>query len=317
MNRSTACIKMLLLLKARSFMTRNELAKELHTNTRNILEYKKLIEEAGYVIKSTVGKYGGYRLASGALLPVVGFRTEEVRALREADEYLKNHQDFLQYPNFKNAIDKLQANTTLHYDETGVYIQQEQGVITNKLKQFIQVCEYAKAEKRAVDIHYKSMHAQDFKTVRIHPYEILNYKGAYYCLAYSLKASAYRSFKFSEERMSGAALSHVSFVRDSSFCLKDHIGISGLVKDELYELDMLLYKESAVILSEKQIGIRPMMEWIDKETLHFTTIMEGKINVITFILSLGNQCKLLAPQSIQQEIAKIAKDMLEQYSYST
>lgn len=316
MNRSAACIRMLLLLKARGFMTRSELAKELNVNRRNIREYKKELEEAGYVIESTLGKFGGYKLHKNALLPIVGLNGEEVRAIREADEYLKSHTDFLLYSQFKNAIDKIQANTALHYDDTGVYMQQEQGNITKKMKDCIQLCEYAKKEGIVVDIVYKSINADVYQKVRIHPYEILNYKGAYYCFAYSLKAKDYRNFKFSEERMQGVSLSSAHFQRDPSFHLKEHIGITGLMKDEIYELDMLLYKESAVLISEKQIGIQPVMEWIDKDTLHFTTIMEGKINVITFVMSLGNQCKLLAPLSIQQEIIKIAKDMLSQYSYS-
>lgn len=316
MKRSAACIRMLLLLKARGFMTRSDLAKELDVNKRNILEYKKELEEAGYVIETTYGKFGGYKLHKHALLPVVGLRNEEIRALREADEYLKSHTDFLLYAQFKDAIDKIQANTALQYDDTGVYMQQEQVNITKKMKAYIQRCEYAKKESLAVDIIYKSIHADEYQKVRIHPYEILNYKGAYYCFAYSLKAKDYRNFKFSEERMMEVNLSTAHFVRDPAFHLKEHIGITGLMKDEIYELDMLLYKESAVLISEKQVGIQPMMTWIDKDTLHFKTIMEGKINVITFIMSLGNQCKLLAPKSIQQEIIKNAKDMLAHYSYS-
>ena len=50
------------------FMTREELAQELNTNVRNILEYRKELEEVGYVIEGTTGKYGGYQLKSGTLL---------------------------------------------------------------------------------------------------------------------------------------------------------------------------------------------------------------------------------------------------------
>ena len=41
MKRCAACIRMLQLLRSRGFMTREELARELDTNVRNILEYRK------------------------------------------------------------------------------------------------------------------------------------------------------------------------------------------------------------------------------------------------------------------------------------
>ena len=55
MKRCAACIRMLQLLRSRGFMTREELAQELDTNVRNILEYRKELEEAGYVIEGTTG----------------------------------------------------------------------------------------------------------------------------------------------------------------------------------------------------------------------------------------------------------------------
>ena len=46
MGKSANCIRMLLLLKARGFLTKEELAQLLETNIRNISEYRKELEEA-------------------------------------------------------------------------------------------------------------------------------------------------------------------------------------------------------------------------------------------------------------------------------
>ncbi len=43
-------------------MSSKDLSNELHTNPRNIREYKKELVEAGFPIKFTVGHYGGYEL---------------------------------------------------------------------------------------------------------------------------------------------------------------------------------------------------------------------------------------------------------------
>ena len=120
MKRCAACIRMLQLLRSRGFMTREELAQELDTNVRNILEYRKELEEAGYVIEGTTGKYGGYQLKSGTLLPVAGLYEEELRSLQESRRYLESHRDFLPYATYCRAIDKFLATTTLQVRESGV-----------------------------------------------------------------------------------------------------------------------------------------------------------------------------------------------------
>ena len=59
MNRTGLTIKMLTLLKARGKMSTKELAEELETNPRNIREFRKELELAGYVVEETRGRYGG------------------------------------------------------------------------------------------------------------------------------------------------------------------------------------------------------------------------------------------------------------------
>lgn len=313
MKRSAACIRMLQLLHSRGFMTREELAKELDTNVRNISEYRKVLEEVGYEIEGTTGKYGGYQLKSGALLPVAGLYEEELHALKEARSYLGSHRDFLLYRDFCSAIDKFHATTTKKTRESGVYVE-ESVHLSDALISMIRVCELGREKGLAVALDYKGMRASTSETVIIHPYEIINVKGSYYCLAYSLKAKDFRNFKFSEERMKQARLCQRSFVRDVDFRIEDHIGKTGLIKDELIALDLYVYGEHALLVSEKKPGISPKMEWVEENTLHLKTIMEGRIHAQSFVLSLGNQCRVIAPQSLKQEIGKIVQDMISLYS---
>lgn len=316
MNRSAKCITMLCLLKSRGFMTRDQLALELQVNKRNILDYKKELECAGYEFESSTGKYGGYRLKKSTLLPVLAFHEDEYNAIKEASRYLKSHSDFIMYPQFQKAMDKVHSTTNMESSEYGIYMDDEQPMISNQIKLMIQTCVEAKNEQKAVSLWYQSMNASAFEKILIHPYEILNYKGAYYCLAYSLKAKDYRNFKFSEERMKDVSMTQTSFMKDKSFAMKDHIGNIGLIKGDVYELELLLFHETALLIAEKRIGLHPIMEWIDKDTLRLKTLMEGKYEVIKFILSLGNQCELVSPLSLKEEIGKIIKDMYDRYYIS-
>ena len=59
MNRAALCIRMLTLLNSRGLLSKTELAELLETNVRNIPEFKRELEIAGYTIDSIPGRYGG------------------------------------------------------------------------------------------------------------------------------------------------------------------------------------------------------------------------------------------------------------------
>ena len=113
--------------------------------------------------------------------------------------------------------------------------------------------------------------------------------------------------------MKQVQVSDVKFQRDADFQVSEHIGKKGLIRNEVYELDVLIHGESALLVSEKMIGIDPKGEWIDEHVLHFTTIMEGKIPAMQFLLSLGNQVEVRKPLSLKAELKHIVEDMFRQY----
>ena len=69
MNRVSLCIQMLLLLNTHKRLSIAELASLLETNPRNIIEFKKELETAGYAINTYIGKYGGYELDKTKIIP--------------------------------------------------------------------------------------------------------------------------------------------------------------------------------------------------------------------------------------------------------
>ena len=88
MGKALLCIKMLELLNTGKIYKISELAELLDTNPRNIPEYKKELEDCGYVINSVSGKYGGLILDKSNLLPTIKLTNEEKDALNESFRYL-------------------------------------------------------------------------------------------------------------------------------------------------------------------------------------------------------------------------------------
>ncbi len=77
MGKTALCIRMLELLNIGRIFKVTELASLLETNPRNIIEYKRELEETGYYISSIPGRYGGYKLDSNTLIPVLHLNNEE------------------------------------------------------------------------------------------------------------------------------------------------------------------------------------------------------------------------------------------------
>ena len=69
MNRTAKCIEMLMYLSEDTEVYKKtaEVADYLQTNPRNIREFKKELECAGFIIEEKKGRYGGYRLKNKKL----------------------------------------------------------------------------------------------------------------------------------------------------------------------------------------------------------------------------------------------------------
>ena len=68
---------MLQLLNTGLTLKVSELAEQLETTPRNIIEYKKELETAGFYIISMPGRYGGYKLVKETLCPTVKLTEKE------------------------------------------------------------------------------------------------------------------------------------------------------------------------------------------------------------------------------------------------
>lgn len=76
MGKAAMCLKMLQLLNSGAVYKAPEIAAFLETNTRNVIEYKKELEEIGYFINSIPGRYGGISIRkkrTNSFFKIVGY----------------------------------------------------------------------------------------------------------------------------------------------------------------------------------------------------------------------------------------------------
>ena len=107
MSKTSNCIRLLQILSRHELLSISELANEVDTNPRNIIEYKTELEDMGYNIESIRGRYGGYIMREGTTLPSTLLSNEEIESLIKTEAYLKSKKDPVANEAFDKAISKV------------------------------------------------------------------------------------------------------------------------------------------------------------------------------------------------------------------
>ena len=305
MNRSALVIKMLHILYGRKLpVSREELAERLETNPRNISEFKKELETAGYEIESVRGKQGGYVLKEESIFPSLALEKKEMSAINEALTFLKTQTGFIYYSDFETAMDKVKAklkNRSLS-SET-IYMNSSRKRLNEKENEMLNSMMEAKEKNLEVSFQYCSNHSEVFEARCIRPYEIIINNEGFYVLAEDVsqgKKQAFKFFKIIKERMKDTALEKKSFLRDNQFKISEHTGKNALMKD-MYEVELQVKGIRARWLNEQEIE-NTLAKKIQNDVTYLHFMMEGKLRVKQFILSLGSSCEVLKPISLRKEI---------------
>ncbi len=313
MNRTALCIRMLTYLNSRGLLSKAELAELLETNVRNISEFKHELEIAGYTIESIPGRYGGYQLMQESVLPLLPLSDEEKDAISESVSYLSSHSDFLPLDDYLQAVDKIRGAAHSTVNTSSILFKSNTAALSSQMREMITLSETCRDTLHTMAVVYKSMRSDNYKKIRLQPYELLNIKGSYYVLGYNADIHEFRVYKFSEARMQSCTMLDERFTRDLDFDIKEHIGQTGLMKDDLHEIDCVISGDLALLIYESEVGINSQKEWLDEKVLHLKTIIEGKMEAVRFLLSLGAACQVLEPVELKKEIHDQLVTMCKHY----
>lgn len=317
MNRSALCIQMLHILYGRNTpIKKQELAQLLETNSRNVIEFKKELETAGYVIESTTGKYGGYVLKEESIFPSLALNKQEMQALQEANEYLKQAAPFQYYPSFASAFNKWKAKgKSQSIQNEVVYLSNTKTALNAEENTMWQVLQKAKEQEKRVTFWYCSAQSDNFEERKIEPYEIIVNEDGYYVLGYDLtnhKKHDFKFFKISISRMKDVQQTQERFARELDFKVQEYTGKHTLMKD-FHEVEVEIKEQKARLVLEKGVDNVLSTSW-DKGVLRLRFMMEGDLRVKQFLLSLGKDVKVIAPVSIKEEIRLELEAAYQQYT---
>lgn len=313
MNKTANCLKMLQYLNSGRVYKISELAERLETNPRNIIEYRNELENAGYVIISIAGKYGGYKLDETSTLPTVKLTADEKLALVEGAGYLAARNDFLHKAQYESAMSKVYSAVN-HTDNREVLptvitrfpLAMSEEEISRRYNA-VQRCIYGRLKLKITYLSAKNEQAQR----TIHPYNLYMYNNAWFVIAFDELRGEVKYFKLNRIK-AFEVRDGERFRRLLSYKASDYVDRFGMKNNgEWYEFELELTGKYAMLVQERIYGRDQVVTPIDAERTRLKVTMQNKTDVVSFVMGFGRYCKVLEPQWLKEEVAESCRLILD------
>lgn len=318
MFRSALCMKMLMILYTRNVVSIKELAEELDTNPRNIPEFRKELEAAGYFVETVSGRYGGYRLRKNELFPAVRLTDAEKKALVDSFEYVTKQRNFPSMPAYKTAMEKIMAVNryrTMKDDEM-IMIQYRPLAMPEEeiQKRYATISECVEYH-----IKLKMEYRSNDNVIReriVHPYMLYMYNNAWFMLAYCETAKDIRYFKLNRITSFSILSQKFDYIYSYREGSEWHEWLDkyGMTQNgDWHEIKLKFTGKYAMVVQDYLYGKDQTVECVDSNTTVLTLKMQYKDSIPNFVLGFGEFCEVLEPEWLRNEVIDRAKRVTTLY----
>ena len=304
MSKVSNCIKLLEILNTGRTYKIDELSKLLDTNPRNIIEYKKELEKAGYYISSTRGRYGGYFLEQTNILPVISLNENQYIAYQKGINYLVSRSDFMNKDDFIKSSSKILSvlrqeefsNSVTIIDRFPLSMPQSEVQIRYNL------ISYSIENKVAVKMKYRSLKNVE-KDYIVHPYKLFMYNNAWFFIAWDTKRKDIIYFKIN--RITNIDLAKEHFEVYKYFNENEYLDNFGMKNNgEWINIKLKIKNQYATLIKERIYGKNQNIKEIDNSTSILTVKMQNINSIIAFVLGFGKNAEVLKPDFLVKKMEK-------------
>ncbi len=302
MYKTASCIKLIQLLSSRyDFTSKDEIASFLEINPRNIREYIKEIEVAGYSVESKKGKFGGYRLVNRNLLPSLSLTPNEISTIEEVRKYIEG-RDEIDYTGYSIVMGKIlnQIDGDIKRDVPALMIdrfplQMDKSAIE---KRYILFSEAIK-NLLEVEISYLNSNGEK-KNYIIEPYRLFMFNNAYFTLAYDKEEMKMKYFKLN--RINRANITKNHFLRLKDYDESKYLDEFGMKENGEYYHLKLEFTDLNVYIQERIYGKNQTITLLDDNHLILECDMQNKNSIKAFVSSFRDKCKIIEPEWLIKDI---------------
>lgn len=312
MGKTALCIRMLQLLNSGKTYKISELASLLETNPRNIIEYRNELEEAGYIIISMPGKYGGYKLDEASVIPSLRFTEGEKKALFEGASYLEARNDFLFKEDFSLAMAKVNSSMRHEQKQPEMTIFEKFPLLMGEeeLRERYYTLQDAIERHCVVEMEYTALD-NVLQKRNIEPYKVYSYNNAWYLLAFDETENDFRYYKLN--RFHVLHITNRKFHIRHSYIESNYLDEFGMKQNgKWYPIALKISGMYAVLAHERLFGKNQKIEQIDDKTILLTCEMQNKDRILCLALGFGKLCEVISPDWLKEELAD-AGEYLSKY----
>jgi len=290
--------------------TAQRLADKFEVNKRTILRDMQALSEMGIPLYATSGPTGGFRLMEGFQLPPLQLDASEALAVLFALHSLAKLADTPFKQARWTAMDKIKAvlpETTLKQAlpmlERVELAVPERIVKTPHLAALLAFT----AESSWVSAMYRSENHR--RSLLLQPRKIYAAHGYWYCEAYSATHGEQRTFRVDRFDSLEATEAPNGSTSNAS------ASIAATASDEPCTRIVAKLTYRGALLAEQDIHIGDSVKQISDDTWHLDIqlpLSEWKW-AVRFFYGLGNDAEVLEPAGLRQEIAVMARQVVEKY----
>lgn len=315
MSRTSNCIKMLQYLNNGRVWKISELADEDHldTNPRNIYEYRKELEEAGYEIEGVPGRYGGYRLNISQTIPYIRLSPNEKAALTDAYNFVLAQKDFINRNGFIETMGKVFPALVIENPSDQILSAEKtnSSIGEDTIAKNYDAISRAMKNKTALKITYKWL-KEPTSQITIHPYQMFLYDNEWRFFAWVVEKGDVIYLKLS--RVSNIEETKQRFIVWDGFKPENYLKKNVFTQSgEMVQITLLAYGIRAKLFQEKIYGANQRCVDMGDGSVKVTMEMQKNPSTYNAILGWGNLVKVLEPQWLVDKVKNLAHEILEKY----
>lgn len=307
------CIQMLEILNTGRVYKISELANILDTNPRNVVEYKRELEECGYYISSIPGRYGGYQLDKNYVIPALKLVPAEKESIIEAFNYAMTKKDFLKKSVFSSAVGKISSSIQLPELKNDLLVvdHYQLSMSEEEIEERYKFVEKAIKDKRVIEIEYQSI-KNGYKKHELHPYKLFIYNNSWFFLAWNPEAGDVWYFKLN--RMAKWKMLEQHFRIWKSFKAEDYFDGNGFKNNgEFIHTSFIAKGIRKHLIKERVYGKNQTITELEDGSIKVKLDMQNEDQIISFILSCGVDVILLEPHYLVERIKSTTAEIQKLY----
>ncbi len=307
MSKTALALKMISRLSNGALYKKTELADYLEVTERKLIELRYELIDSGFYIETISGRNGGYRLDRhrSLLLSTLNVTDEEFNSLKFIQKTLTN-QNGRHYEHFSSLVEKIEFKIQDSSEDFQIIHPVYANRLIDKENANFEILIKAIKDSKIITFSYKKIDATN-KIFTMHPYELFFYKGFWYLITYNEKYN--KAYQYKLVRMNEIMILAEKYEKSPQFKLCDFTGNTSIFKDEAFYLELVIKPPRAVIISELQLAKDQEIIVHDDGLITFKGTMEGKAEILSWLLSLGDDLIDISPIEIKDDYLAILKNM--------